>query len=244
MAGHALPGTRAGGPGAESDGVRSEMEFVAGRDYRARFQGVADVAGDGPAGHIHGGVAHGLVGIGDIAVDWKTRTIWVGTGEVNSSRSSYAGVGIYKSADNGKTWEYLGLPETHHIGKILLHPTDSKTVWVASLGHLYTPNKDRGVFKTTDGGETWNKILFTNDTSGVADMIMDPSNPNKIFAAMWQHRRTPWSLSSGGVGSGLYMTYDGGKNWKKLGAKEGLPEGNYGRIGLAISRSNPNRVYA
>lgn len=186
-----------------------------------------------------------ILNIGSIAIQQSNpSTVWVGTGEGNPRNSVSLGEGIYKTIDAGKTWKRMGLEKTRNIHRIIVDPTNPNTVYAGAIGNPYAEHPERGVFKTTDGGETWNKILFTNDTSGVADMIMDPSNPNKIFAAMWQHRRTPWSLSSGGVGSGLYMTYDGGKNWKKLGAKEGLPEGNYGRIGLAISRSNPNRVYA
>ena len=186
-----------------------------------------------------------ILNIGSIAIQQSNpSTVWVGTGEGNPRNSVSLGEGIYKTIDAGKTWKRMGLEKTRNIHRIIVDPTNPNTVYAGAIGNPYAEHPERGVFKTTDGGETWNKILFTNDTSGVGDMIMDPSNPNKIFAAMWQHRRTPWSLSSGGVGSGLYMTYDGGKNWKKLGAKEGLPEGNYGRIGLAISRSNPNRVYA
>ena len=186
-----------------------------------------------------------ILNIGSIAIQQSNpSTVWVGTGEGNPRNSVSLGEGIYKTIDAGKTWKRMGLEKTRNIHRIIVDPTNPNTVYAGAIGNPYAEHPERGVFKTTDGGETWNKILFTNDTSGVGDMIMDPSNPNKIFAAMWQHRRTPWSLSSGGVGSGLYMTYDGGKNWEKLGAKEGLPEGNYGRIGLAISRSNPNRVYA
>jgi len=183
--------------------------------------------------------------IGSIAIQQSNpSTVWVGTGEGNPRNSINIGEGIYKTIDGGKNWRRMGLEKTRNIHRIIVDPTNPNTVYAGAIGNPYAEHPERGVFKTNDGGETWNKILFTNDTSGVADMIMDPSNPNKLFVAMWQHRRTPWSLSSGGSGSGLYMTFDGGKTWKKLGAKEGLPEGNYGRIGLAISRSNPNRVYA
>jgi photosystem II stability/assembly factor-like uncharacterized protein len=183
--------------------------------------------------------------IGSIAIQQSNpSTVWVGTGEGNPRNSINIGEGIYKTIDGGKNWKRMGLEKTRNIHRIIVDPANPNTVYAGAIGNPYAEHPERGVFKTTDGGETWNKILHTNDTSGVADMIMDPSNPNKLFVAMWQHRRTPWSLSSGGSGSGLYMTFDGGKTWKKLGAKEGLPEGNYGRIGLAISRSNPNRVYA
>ncbi len=184
--------------------------------------------------------------MGDIAVDWKTKTIWVGTGEVNSSRSSYAGLGMYKSKDNGKTWEYLGLPETHHIGKILLHPTDPNTVWVAALGHLYSFNKERGVFKTTDGGKTWKQTLSIDDKTGAIDMDIDPTNPNIVYASMWYRTRTAWNFEEGGKTSGIYKSTDGGNTWSLLSKEgSGLPTGdNIGRIGLAVYPKNPQIVYA
>jgi photosystem II stability/assembly factor-like uncharacterized protein len=131
--------------------------------------------------------------VGDIAVNWRTKTIWVGTGEVNSSRSSYAGIGVYKSSDNGKSWQYLGLPESHHIGKIQLHPADSNTAWVAVLGALYSPNKERGVYKTTDGGKTWKHTLFVDDNTGVVDMDINPQNPNEFRPAVDGRYHTPLS---------------------------------------------------
>ncbi|MFZ9660454.1 MAG: WD40/YVTN/BNR-like repeat-containing protein [Chitinophagaceae bacterium] len=183
--------------------------------------------------------------IGSVAIQQNNPSvIWVGTGEGNPRNSISIGEGIYKSLDGGKSWKMMGLEKTRNIHRLIIDPSNPNVVYAGAIGNPYSEHPERGVFKTTDGGNTWEKILHTNDTSGVADMIIDPSNPNKLFAAMWQHRRTPWSLSSGGTGSGLYMTLDGGKNWKKLGKAEGLPEGNYGRIGLAISKSNPNRVYA
>ena len=186
-----------------------------------------------------------ILNIGSIAIQQSNpSTVWVGTGEGNPRNSISLGEGMYKTIDGGKSWKKMGLEKTRNIHRIIVDPSNPNTVYAGAIGNPYAEHPERGVFKTTNGGETWDKILFTNDTSGVADMIMDPSNPNKLFVAMWQHRRTPWSLNSGGPGSGLYMTFDGGKNWKKLGEKEGLPAGNLGRIGLAISRSNPNRVYA
>ncbi|MEI2755005.1 MAG: hypothetical protein V9F46_00985 [Chitinophagaceae bacterium] len=125
--------------------------------------------------------------IGDIAVNWSSpkRIIWVGTGEENSSRSTYAGVGVYKTEDNGMHWEYLGLPESHHIGKIQLHPTNPNIAWVAVLGHLYSANKERGIYKTTDGGHTWKQTLFIDDNTCAVDIDINPSNPQEIYAAMW-----------------------------------------------------------
>lgn len=182
--------------------------------------------------------------IGDIAVDWSRNTIWIGSGEVNSSRSSYAGNGVYKSTDGGKTWRHLGLDETHHIGRIILHPSNPDIAWVAALGHLYSANPERGVFKTTDGGRTWQKTLFVNDNTGVVDLVIDPKNPNILYAAAWERTRRAWNFVESGEGSGIYKSTDGGKTWKLLtDAKSGFPSGEgTGRIGLAIGRYNKNTV--
>jgi photosystem II stability/assembly factor-like uncharacterized protein len=193
--------------------------------------------------------------IGDIAVNWSTRTIWVGTGEVNSSRSSYSGIGIYKSNDNGKNWEYLGLPESHHIGKIQLHPNDNNTAWVAALGHLYSPNKDRGVYKTTDGGKSWKQTLYVDDNTGAVDIDINPSNPNELYAAMWHRIRVAWKFAESGKSSGIYKSNDGGETWKFIsGAGSGFMQGEkIGRIGVAVyprqndpvgQAKNPSIVYA
>ncbi|MBL7827318.1 MAG: glycosyl hydrolase [Saprospiraceae bacterium] len=179
--------------------------------------------------------------IGDIAVDWKNRVIWVGTGESNSSRSSYAGTGIYRSADGGKTWEHRGLPESHHIGRIVLHPTDPNTLWVAVLGHLYSPNPERGVYKTTDGGLTWNRTLFVNDNSGAIDLVSDPNDPNTLYAATWERSRRAWNFSGAGKGSGIWKSTDGGNNWTSI--VNGFPIGpNTGRIGLSAGLKNGKTV--
>lgn len=187
-----------------------------------------------------------VIGIGDIAVNWKTRTIWVGTGEVNSSRSSYAGIGVYKSTDNGKSWKYLGLPESHHIGKIQLHPTDDNTAWVAVLGHLYSPNKERGVYKTTDGGATWKQTLAIDDNTGVVDLDINPQNPNEVYAAAWYRTRRAWNFEESGKTSGIYKSMDGGNTWSLISKEgSGLPTGDHvGRIGIAVYPKNPQIVYA
>jgi len=186
--------------------------------------------------------------IGDIAVNWNSspRIIWVGTGEVNSSRSSYAGIGIYKSSDNGKHWEYLGLPESHHIGKIQLHPTNENIAWVAALGHLYSPNKERGIYKTTDGGKTWKQTLFIDDTTGAIDIDVNPKDPNELYAAMWSRSRSAWKFRESGPTSGIYKSNDGGETWKKIsGEGSGFIIGEkIGRIGLAVYPANPSIIYA
>ena len=186
--------------------------------------------------------------IGDIAVNWNSspRIIWVGTGEVNSSRSSYAGIGIYKSSDNGKHWEYLGLPESQHIGKIQLHPSNENIAWVAALGHLYSPNKERGVYKTTDGGKTWRQTLFVDDTTGAIDIDVNPKDPNELYAAMWSRSRSAWKFRESGVTSGIYKSNDGGDTWKKIsGDGSGFMNGGkIGRIGVAVYPGNPSIVYA
>ncbi|MGZ3951979.1 MAG: WD40/YVTN/BNR-like repeat-containing protein, partial [Flavisolibacter sp.] len=187
----------------------------------------------------------GTLNIGSIAIQQSNPSVvWVGTGEGNPRNSLNLGDGIFKSLDAGRTWKKMGLEKTHNIHRIIVDPTNPNIVYAAAIGNPYAEHPERGVYKTTDGGETWSLVLHTNDTSGCAELVMDPSNPNKLIANMWQHRRTPWSFKSGGPGSGLYITVDGGKNWKKLGKDDGLPAGELGRIGLAFAESMPSRVYA
>lgn len=178
-----------------------------------------------------------VITIGDLAVDWNRNTIWLGTGEVNSSRSSYAGAGMFKSTDGGKTWEHKGLGETHHIGRVLLHPTDTNTIWVAALGHLYSPNFERGVFKTTDGGESWKKVLFVDSNTGAVDLMFDPQNSNVLYAATWERSRRAWNFEEAGSGSGIWKSVDGGDNWQNLSTSgNGFPTGKgVGRIGLTAT---------
>jgi hypothetical protein len=170
--------------------------------------------------------------------------VWVGTGEGNPRNSASVGNGVYRSIDGGKTWSHLGLEKTERIYRIVLHPTDSDVAWISALGQEWGENPERGVFKTEDGGKTWNKVLYVNERTGASDLVMDPRNPNKLFASMWQFRRWPWFFKSGGPGSGLYVTVDGGRTWKEITDTDGLPKGNLGRIGIAISHSNPDVVYA
>ncbi len=183
--------------------------------------------------------------VGAIAVNpLNPDEIWVGTGEGNPRNSQNFGLGIFRSLDGGETWTCMGLEKTRAIHRIIIHRDDPRTIWVAALGSATGPNEERGVFKSADGGATWKKVLYTNDLSGCADLVADPRNPNKLVAAMWEYRRWPWFFKSGGPGSGLYVSYDGGDNWVKRTDKDGLPEGELGRIGLAIARSNPDVVYA
>jgi len=170
--------------------------------------------------------------------------IWVGTGEGNPRNSQSSGGGVYKSIDGGKTWEFMGLEKTRVIHRIIVHPDNPDIVYVGAQGDAWSDSEHRGLYKSTDGGETWEKILYNNERTGIADLVIDPRNPNKMFAAMWEFRRWPWFFESGGEGSGLYMTLDGGENWKEITHEDGLPKGKLGRMGIAIARSNPDMVYA
>ena len=182
--------------------------------------------------------------IGDIAVDWDNNTIWLGSGEVNSSRSSYAGMGMYKSTDGGKNWQYLGLGESHHIGRILLHPNDPNTAWVAVLGHLYSDNEERGVYKTTDGGKSWTLVLRPENLAGAVDLLLDPTDSNTLYAATWERSRKAWDFIESGSGSAIYKSTDGGKSWNKItSVKNGFPMGEgTGRIGLSAGVSDGQTV--
>lgn len=187
-----------------------------------------------------------VVSIGDVTVDQQdTSIVWVGSGEANNSRSSYYGDGVYKSVDGGKSWENMGLPESQHIGRILIDPSNSNIVYVAALGHLYSDNPERGLYKTTNGGKNWEKVLDIESNGkkiGVVDVAMHPTNSNILIAAAYDKIRTPWTFNEGGLGSGIYKSSDAGKTWTKLG--NGLPAGFLGRIGIGFSQSDPNVVYA
>lgn len=182
--------------------------------------------------------------IGDIAVNWKSNEIWLGSGEVNSSRSSYAGVGMFYSKDGGKSWMHKGLDDTHHIGKVILDPQDSKTIYVASLGHLYSSNDERGLFKSTDNGNSWTKVLFISNNTGIVDLIMDPKDSNTLYAAAWERTRRAWDFTESGAESGIYKSTDKGENWVKLNDdKSGFPNNDgTGRIGLSMSYDGDQAV--
>jgi photosystem II stability/assembly factor-like uncharacterized protein len=188
----------------------------------------------------------GVSTIGDIAIaPSDPAVVWVGSGEPNNRQSSSWGDGIYKSLDAGKTWQKMGLAATHHIGRIVIHPKNPEVVYAAALGHLWGPNAERGVYKTTDGGKTWNQVLKINDDTGVSDIAMDPESPDTLYAAAYERRRTPFGFNGGGPGSAIYKTTDGGATWRKL--TKGLPYengGDTGRIGLDIYRKDSNVVYA
>lgn len=183
--------------------------------------------------------------VGAIAIQQSNPSvIWLGTGEGNPRNSLNGGFGIYKSIDGGKSWKSMGLEETRHIHRVIIDPTYPNTVYVGAIGSPWGEHSQRGVYKTSDGGKTWKKILSGNLKTGVADLVMDPHNPSKLFAALWEHKRDPWFFKSGGEGSGLYMTHDGGQNWKKLTSEDGLPKGELGRIGIAVAPNKPEVVYA
>ncbi len=183
------------------------------------------------------------VSVGDIAVNQDNPdVIWVGTGEATSRNSVTIGDGVYRSTDGGKTWEHMGLKETRHISRIVIDREDPDTVYVAAMGHLWGKNEERGIYKTTDGGKTWDKVLYVNESTGFADLVMDPSDSLILYAAAWDYQRYPYYFYSGGQGSGIYKSEDAGETWKRL--VRDLPEGVMGRIGLDVSRSSPNVVYA
>jgi photosystem II stability/assembly factor-like uncharacterized protein len=163
--------------------------------------------------------------------------VWMGTGDQANARSSYSGTGVYKSTDGGRTWQSMGLADSHHIARIVIHPTNPDIVYVAAMGHLFSRNDERGVFRTRNGGKTWDKVLFVDDRTGAIDLVMNRKSPDTLYAAMYDKERTPWRLVLGGPGSGVYRTDDGGNRWRKLA---GLPSGNVGRIGLDIQQRNPN----
>ena len=180
--------------------------------------------------------------IGDIAIaPSDPGIVWVGTGEPNNRQSSTWGDGIYRSLDGGETWTHMGLKETHHIGRVVIHPRNPNTVFVAALGHLWGPNDDRGVYRTTDGGTTWKKVLAGNNVTGAVDVALDPDG-RTVYAAMYQRQRRGFGFVGGGPGSGLFRSRDGGDTWEPL--TNGLPVGVKGRIGIAIAPSQPNTVYA
>jgi photosystem II stability/assembly factor-like uncharacterized protein len=231
--------------------------------YRGgRVLAVTGVPGE-PNTFYFGGVAGGVWKTTDAGANWKPLTdkepfdsigsiavadsdhniIYVGTGESDPRGNITYGEGVWRSVDGGKNWRHMGLPDTRHIGAIIINPTNPNIVFVAALGHAFGPNAERGIFRTTDGGATWQRVLFVDDKTGGIDVVFDPKNPNTLFAAMWQFLREPWYMNSGGPGSGLFRSIDGGNTWKRLEG-HGLPTGILGKIGVSVSGADSNRVYA
>jgi len=186
-----------------------------------------------------------VASIGSIAIQQSNPdVVWAGTGEGNPRNSLNGGYGIYKSLDGGKNWKLMGLENTRNIHRVIVDKDNPDVVYVGAIGSPWGEHPERGVFKTIDGGKSWKKVLYVDQKTGCADLVVDPTNPNKLIAAMWEHRRKPWTFNSGGPGSGLYITYDGGDTWEKKTDEDGLPKGDLGRMGLAIAPSKPNIVYA
>ena len=187
----------------------------------------------------------GAPSIGSIAVATSDpNVVYVGTGEACIRGNISHGDGVWKSVDAGKSWKNVGLKDSRAIGRVIVNPRNPDIAFVAALGHPFGPNTERGVFRTTDGGKTWDKVLYKDENTGAIDVAFDPQNPNILFASLWETRRTPWTLSSGGPGSGVYRSTDGGATWKRLQEQDhGLPKGPYGRIGVAVA-ANSERVYA
>ena len=185
----------------------------------------------------------GAAAVGAVAIAPSSSSIvWMGTGDQANARSSYSGKGVFKSTDAGKSWRFMGLPDSHHIARIVIHPKNPEIVYVAAMGHLFSRNEARGVFRTTDGGATWQQVLYVDDGTGAIDLVMNRRSPGTLYAAMYEKHRRPWELVLGGPGSAVYRTDDGGRAWRRLGG--GLPSGDIGRIGLDISQANPSVLYA
>ena len=182
-------------------------------------------------------------GFGDLAISKSnTDIIYAGTGEQQNRQSTTWGNGMYKSTDQGETWSSIGLNKTYHIGKVIVHPKNSNVVYVAALGNIWKESKERGIYKSTNGGKTWKKVLYVNEFTGAVTIEMDKNDPNILYAATYQRMRKVWGFNGGGSGSGIYKTTNGGNTWTKL--SKGLPPGDLGRIGLATSRTRSNIVYA
>ena len=186
-----------------------------------------------------------VASIGAVAINQKNpKIIWVGTGESNVRNSVSIGRGVFKTVDGGKSWSFIGLGESEHIGRIVLHPDDPDIAYVAALGTLWSANEERGLYKTVNGGATWSRMIYVDENTGAADIKMDPANPRRLLAAMWQFRRWPYRFESGGPGSGVYLSEDGGESWKDLTEADGLPAGPLGNTVFSFAPSDPNRVYA
>ncbi len=182
--------------------------------------------------------------VGAVAVsEWDPNIVYVGMGEAPIRGNVSHGDGMYKSTDSGKTWKKIGLSDTSQISRVRIYPKDPDLVYAAALGHVYGPNAERGIFRSKDGGKTWEKILFRSEKAGAIDLILDPLNPRIIYAALWEVYRTPYNLVSGGSGSGLFKSTDGGDTWKEISRNKGLPKGVLGKIGVTVSPAKMDRVW-
>ena len=185
----------------------------------------------------------GVAAVGSVAIaPSDSRIVWMGTGDQANARSSYSGKGVFKSTDGGATWQDMGLSDSHHVARIVIHPTNPDVVYVAAVGHLFSANDERGVFRTLDGGKTWKKVLFVNSGVGAIDLVINRRKPAVLYAAMYDKARRPWEIVESGPESGVYRTDDGGDRWQRLAG--GLPSGKIGRIGLDIYQKNPQILYA
>ncbi len=241
------------GPGAMSGRVTAlAMPRKGALESVNRIVIYAGTASGGVWKSVNGGIAWSPIfdemdvqSIGAVAVDPQNPSVvYVGTGEGNPRNSHNSGKGIYKSVDGGKTWKCIGLEATKTIHRIVINPKNPAQLWVAAMGSVWGGNKERGVYKSEDGGSTWKQVLYVNLTTGCAELVIDPMNPLKLYASMWDYERKPWTFRSGGPGSGLYISLDGGNTWNRSTEKSGLPKGELGRIGLAVAASKPDRVYA
>lgn len=246
VTGTMLGGIRARSIGPATMGGRIADIAVAASDPKIIYIGAAS---GGVWKSVNGGITMQPVfeefnqSIGALAIDQaRPDTVWVGTGESWTRNSTSVGDGVYRTKDGGKTWSFMGLPNSERIARIRIDPSDPKRVYVAVTGALWSDSKDRGLYRTTDGGTTWSNVLFTNERSGCADVVLDPTNPSVLFAAMWEFRRTPYSFASGGPGSGLFRSTDGGTTWTKV--TSGLPTGDLGRIAIDISPVDHQLIYA
>lgn len=255
---------------APSDTGSKESTVYSGLEYRSigpfrggRSAAVAGVPGD-PHTFYFGGTGGGLWkttdggstwrnvsdgffggSIGAVAVsEWDNNVVYVGGGEVTVRGNVSHGYGVWKSMDAGETWTHMGLEQTRHIPRIRVHPRNPDLVYAAALGHLYGPNPERGVYRSKNGGKNWERVLFVDENAGAVDLILDPNNPRILYASTWRILRTPYSLESGGEGSGLWKSTDGGDTWKEISRNEGLPKGTLGIIGIAVSPVNSNRLWA